>query len=300
MKKMLVAFATVAVTAASLARAQSQDLKLWYAKPANPKVWEEALPIGNGRMGAMVFGGTADERIQFNEDTLWTGKPHDYNRPGARESLDEIRRLVFDGKSKEAGDLVRKSFLSDPVRQKAYQPFGDLKFHFDGHENVTDYRRDLDLDTAIARVAYRVNGVTFRREVFPSYPANAIFVRLSADRANSLTFRVKMTSPHKTATTKPVGADTPSMAGQVLDPTVKDEKEALGLKFESRLQVRASGGKTSVADDTISVEGANNVLLTLVAATSFSNYAEIGADPEDRCVAMLKEITDKPYETLRS
>jgi alpha-L-fucosidase 2 len=299
MRKLLIAFALIAISTTATARAQSQDLKLWYDKPADPKVWEEALPIGNGRMGAMVFGGTADERIQFNEDTLWTGKPHDYVRAGARESLDEIRRLVFEGKVKEAGELVRKSFLSDPVRQKAYQPFGDLIFKFPGHENVTEYRRDLDLDTATARVAYQVNGVTFRREVFASYPANAILVRLSADRANSVSFRVKMTSPHKTATTKPVSQDTISMTGQVLDPTVKDPNEQPGLKFESRLQIKANGGKTSVSEDGIGVEGANNVLLTLVAATSYNNYAEIGADPEDRCVAMLKEIATQSYETIR-
>src|SRR6476469_6937299 len=106
MKKRFIAFALIAIVVAPSALAQSQDLKLWYDKPADPKVWEEALPIGNGRMGAMVFGGTADERIQFNEDTLWTGKPHDYVRAGAHDSLDEIRRLVFEGKSKEAGDLV--------------------------------------------------------------------------------------------------------------------------------------------------------------------------------------------------
>src|SRR3954466_1238035 len=118
------------------------DLKLWYTQPAQK--WEEALPIGSGRLGAMVFGGTSEERIQFNEDTLWTGLPHDYVRAGSRDHLDEIRRLVFEGKTKEAAETVRKSFLSDPVRQKAYQPFGDILFTFPGHESATDYRRSLD------------------------------------------------------------------------------------------------------------------------------------------------------------
>src|ERR1041384_4831658 len=120
----------------------ADDLKLWYAQPAQK--WEEALPVGSGRLGAMVFGGTGEERIQFNEDTLWTGKPHDYVRAGAGDALPEIRKLLFDGKVKEAEDLARAKFLSDPVRQKAYQPFGDLRFHFPGHEKATNYRRELD------------------------------------------------------------------------------------------------------------------------------------------------------------
>src|SRR6516162_9200502 len=103
---------------------------LWYKQPAEK--WTDALPIGNGRMGAMVFGGVPDERIQFNEDTLWKGQPHDYVRAGAHDHLSEIQQLLFAGKTKEAQDLARKTFLSDPVRQKAYQPFGDLHFHFPG------------------------------------------------------------------------------------------------------------------------------------------------------------------------
>src|SRR5688500_16820507 len=134
--------------ASSFARA-SDDLKLWYAKPAAK--WDEALPIGSGRLGAMVFGGTAEERIQFNEDTLWTGKPHDYVHAGAKDALPEIRRLVAEGTKdsiKAAEDLIRAKFLSIPLRQRAYQPFGDLDFTFPGHDKATDYRRDLDLETA--------------------------------------------------------------------------------------------------------------------------------------------------------
>jgi alpha-L-fucosidase 2 len=124
-------------------RAGSNDLTLWYSQPAQK--WTEALPIGNGHMGAMVFGGTASERIQFNEDTLWRGKPHDYVRDGALEVLPEIRRLVFEGKADEAGKLAKEKAISDPVRQLPYQPFGDLRLTFPGHENVTEYRRELDL-----------------------------------------------------------------------------------------------------------------------------------------------------------
>src|SRR5438034_5688091 len=157
--------------------ARGEELKLWYAQPAAK--WEEALPLGSGRLGAMVFGGVADERIQFNEDTLWTGKPHDYVRAGAGDHLDEIRQLVFAGDGKAAEKLARETFLSDPVRQKAYQPFGDLRFHFAAKENATDYRRELDLDSAVATTRYKVGDITFTRQVFASYPDNAIVVRLT-------------------------------------------------------------------------------------------------------------------------
>src|SRR5687767_9132343 len=119
--------------------ADPSDLRLWYPRPAG--AWVEALPIGSGRLGAMVFGGTADERIQFNEDTLWTGKPHDYSHAGAAEHLPEIRRLIAEGKPDDAAKLVREKFLSIPLRQRAYQPFGDLRLSFPGHEKATDYAR---------------------------------------------------------------------------------------------------------------------------------------------------------------
>src|SRR5438034_5556050 len=164
--------------------ARGEELKLWYAQPAAK--WEEALPIGCGRLGAMVFGGVSDERIQFNEDTLWTGKPHDYVRAGAGDHLDEIRKLVFAGEVKSAEKLAKESFLSDPVRQKAYQPFGDLRFKFAGHDLARHYRRELDLDSAIATLSYRVGDVAYHREVFASYPDSAIVVRLTADKPGKI------------------------------------------------------------------------------------------------------------------
>src|SRR4051794_27059393 len=178
--------------------AQQPAPVLWYAQPAVK--WEEALPIGSGRLGAMVFGGTADERIQYNEDTLWTGHPHDYVHPGAVDSLPEIRKLTAEGTKdsvKAAEDLIRAKFLSIPLRQRAYQPFGDLNFHFPGHENATDYRRELDLDKAVARVSYTVDGVRFERQAFASYPDKAIVVYISADKPGKVSFTLKSTTPHK-------------------------------------------------------------------------------------------------------
>ena len=164
-------FAALLVLASGLL-AQS-PLTLWYKQPA--KLWVEALPVGNGRMGAMVFGGVASERIQFNESTVWTGEPHDYAHKGAYQSLNKIRELLVEGKQKEAEDLAWREFMSDPPRQKAYQAFGDLILDFPeiDESKITNYRRELDLDRAVSTTQYDYQGVTYRREVFASYPAKA-------------------------------------------------------------------------------------------------------------------------------
>jgi alpha-L-fucosidase 2 len=267
----------------------ARDLRIWYQEPA--KQWEHALPIGCGRLGAMVFGLVAEERIQFNEDTLWTGKPHNYVRAGARDHLDEIRRLLFEGKVKEATPIVRGSFLSDPVRQEAYQPFGDLRIRFPGHDGAVDYRRELDLDSAVARVTYRVGDVTHRREVFASYPDKVIVIRLEADRPGAVGFRLAVESPHTSARSRAVTADTLAMAGRVGGD---------GLRFESRLRVFPSGGRAVVDDGGVTVERADAVTLILAAATSYKTFEDVSAEPASRCEATLSRLGDKNYAALRA
>jgi len=260
---------------------------LWYDKPAVK--WTEALPVGNGRMGAMVFGGLAEERIQFNEDTLWTGKPHDYARPDAVKYLPAIRAAIADGNQKEAQAIVRAHFLGDPVRQKAYQPFGDLRLSFPGHASAANYRRELDLDGAVARTSYEVDGVTFTREVFASYPAQAIVVRLTASKPGAISFTLRTDSPHKSSQTRLVGTDTLALSGQVSDD---------GLKFESRVRLLAAGGTVGHADNVLTVKAADSVTLLLVAATSFKNYEDISADPAARSTAALARLDGQSFEQL--
>lgn len=170
-------------------------LVLWYPAPAQE--WNAALPIGNGRLGAMVFSGVPEERLQFNEDTCWTGKPHEYQHEGAVKFLPELRKLLAEGKQKEAEALAMKEFMSVPLRQMAYQPFGDILLTFPGHEKPTDYRRELDLDSAVARVSYKVDGVVYERQVFASFPDQAIIVRLTAGKRGKLTFTARPATPHK-------------------------------------------------------------------------------------------------------
>jgi alpha-L-fucosidase 2 len=288
-KALVVVLAALSPSVIPASASAADDLKLWYAKPAEK--WEEALPIGNGRMGAMVFGDTEDERIQFNEDTLWTGKPHDYVRKGTVSHLEELRRLLFEGKVDEAVPIIRQRFLSDPVRQKAYQPFGDLRLHFPGHDKAADYRRELDLDSAIAGVRYRVGDVTYRREVFASDPDRVIVVHLGADRPGRVRFTLRMDSPHPSSSAGSIAPDTLVLSGKVQDD---------GLRFESRVRVRTRGGRASITDHTITVEDADSATLLLAAATSFKNFQDIGADPAERCEETLATVGDKGVEALEA
>ncbi|MHB1034636.1 MAG: glycoside hydrolase family 95 protein [Pirellulales bacterium] len=264
-------------------------LTLWYAGPG--RNWNEALPVGNGRLGAMVFGGAARERLQFNEDTLWTGQPHEYQHPGAVKYLATIRQLLAEGKQREAEKLAGQEFMSDPIRQKAYQPFGDVLLEFPGHETVADYRRELDLDSAVATVVYRLGEVTFRREVFSSHPDQVIVARITADKPGQVTITAKLASPHKAAETRALGEDQLALAGQV---------EEGGLRFEARLRIVAEGGKTAAREGAIAVENANAVTLILAAATSFKNYRDITADPASRCQAVLQAVEKKPFDAMRA
>ncbi len=260
---------------------------LWYAQPALK--WTTALPIGNGRLGAMIFGGISDERIQFNEDTLWTGQPHDYANTNGPQVLPAIRALLAAGKNQAAGVLAKSSFLGTPSRQKAYQPFGDLHLHFFGTENATNYHRSLDLDSALASVTYRANGVTYQRDAVASYPDQAILLHFTADQPGHLNFTLQMTSPHTNSTTRLLASDT-----LVLDGLV----ETGGLRFESRVRVVNTGGQIVASGQTLTLTNADSATLILVAATSFKTFQDITADPAFRCAHDLDNLATRSYASL--
>jgi alpha-L-fucosidase 2 len=280
----------------SPADAQRNELVLRYSRPAEK--WDEALPVGNGHMGAMIFGQTASERIQFNEDTLWTGKPQDYQNAGAVDVLPKLRQLLFEGKQKEAEELAMQEFMSEPLRQCGYQPCGDLRLTFEGHENVSGYLRRLDLDTALADVTYTVDGVTFRREMFASYPDRVIVVRLTADRPGSVSFKAAMDSPHQEHTLKAVASDGLALLGRVTN-SYENETESL-LSFCAQLAVRPEGGKVTASDQGITVTGADSATLVLTAATSFKHYDDISGDPVAVCGGIMKPALAFSYEELKS
>ncbi len=272
--------------------APQEPLSLWYRQPAVK--WTDALPVGNGRLGAMVFGGTAKERIQFNEDTLWTGEPHNYAHPGAYKYLGTLRQLLFEGKQKEAEDLAMKEFMSVPLRQKAYQDFGDLLLDFPDVDpaSVTGYRRNLDLDTAIAGVEYQSKGVTYRREVFSSYPAQVIVVRLSTSPAAASSRSACVLHSAQN------GAVYPAMSKRELSMQGGVQRSA--IRYEARLFVQADGGNQGLDNGAISVTGADSATLILSGATNFKNFRDVSDDPVKLNNRYTTSASMKDYSSLRN
>ena len=273
------------------------DLKLWYTEPA--KEWTQALPIGNGRLGAMVFGGTAEARYQLNEDSLWSGQPHDYAHDGAAEYLPQIRQLLFAGKQKEAEQLAMEHFMSVPLGQMPYQPFGDLKLKFAGHEKAESYRRELDLDTAIATTTYRVNGVTYTRQAFASFPDQVIVIRLQCDTAGAMSFTAELTSPNRDVQTQAVADDTLAIRGRARDYRARNASVTSVVAFEGRCRVTVRGGKATVDDKQITVAGAGSATLMIAMATNVKSYKDTSADPALRCAAVLQKVADKRPREVR-
>ena len=269
-----------------------EPLSLWYRRPA--KEWLEALPVGNGRLGAMVFGGVARERLQLNEDTLWAGGPYDPTNADALAALPEARRLIFDGRYQDAEKLIGERMMAKPLRQMPYQPLGDLLLDFPEVKSVSAYRRDLDLDSATARVTYTADGVRFTREVFSSPADQVIIVRLSADRPGQVSFRAGMRTPQK-ATVQAEGGDTLVMRG------VNGEAEGVpgALKFRLRARVLARGGKSSAGSETVSVSGADSATILVAAATSYRSYKDVSGDPEALTRGTIAATTKKPFDALR-
>lgn len=275
------------------------DLKLWYDSPATE--WTQALPIGNGRIGAMVFGGTAEDRYQLNEDTLWCGGPHDYAHDGAAQYLPQIRQLLFESKQNEAQQLAMEHFMSVPLGQMPYQPFGDLVLTFPGHEKAEAYRRELDLDTATTTTTYRVNGVTYTRQAIASWPDQVIIVRIGCDHPGAINFTATLTSPNQDVQTQACDGDTLAIFGRARDYKARGDYGIIPgvVRFEGRCRVLVNGGKVSADDRQITVANAGAATLILALATSVKNYNDISADPAAACIATLKKVAGKPPRRVR-
>jgi alpha-L-fucosidase 2 len=266
-------------------------LTLWYRQPANE--WVEALPIGNGRLAGMVFGGIERERIQLNEDTLWAGGPYDPANPQALDALPIARRLIFAGKYGEAHALVAEKMLGRPMRQMPFQPVGDLLLTFPAALNVGGYRRELDLDTAVARVTYVSDGVRFVREVLSSPVDQVIAVRLTADRPGRISVTAGMSTPQD-ATIATEDGRTIVMRG------VNAESQGIkgALTFEARVRVMAEGGTVSADKTSVAVAGANRVTLLLAAATSFKSFKDVSGDPRALTTSQLAGAGAKSFDAL--
>jgi len=273
------------------------DWTLWYRQPA--ELWCHAMPIGNGRFGGMVFGGVQTEQILLNEDTLWSGGPHCYDNPTAREHLDEVRKLIRQRKFTEAAKLADRGMVGIPRNQQAYQMLGNLHLRFDGHEKAADYRRELQMARGLARVSYRIGDAKYERTVFVSHPDNVMVIRLTCDKPGRLTFDAELSSAHK-STTQAVDKQTLVMdghAGQARGSLIGPWKGE-GTAFQARLTARAEGGEVSCKGKTLSVRGASAVTLIQAAATAYVNYRNISGDPAALNEKTLAAAKGKTWEAL--
>jgi len=288
---------------------------LWYVAPA--PTWEAALPVGNGRLGAMVFGRAEEERIQLNEDTYWTGGPYSTVVKGGYKMLPEVRKLVFAGRYLEAQTTFGRYLMGYPVEQQKYQCLGNLHLFFPGQSSVTGYKRWLDLETGIAGVQYIAGGVTFRREVFASFPDQVIVIRLTADKPGSVSFTARLrgvrNQTHSNYATDyfrmdgvgdardgATGARDGMGDGLVLTGKSADYMGVAGkLRYEARLKAVPEGGSMKVEGDLLTISGADAVTLYVVAATNFVDYRDVSADAHQRVEGYLGDLLGKTYSSVR-
>lgn len=271
---------------------QQRNLTLWYKKPATN--WNEALPIGNGRLAAMVFGGPAVEHFQLNEETVWAGGPHNNINDGMKNVIPELIKLLFEKKYPEAQSHSLEKMKS-PQNGMPYQPAADLFIEFPGHQNVTNYRRKLDISRAITETSYQLNGVTFTREAFASFTDDIIVLKLSTDRPKALAFTLKISTPH--ANHKIYfenGRDTLVMSGRTSDW----EGIAGKVMYSVKTLVKTVGteAKTSFGDSTINVSDATSATIYVSIATNFKNYKTLDVDPSLKAGQILKKALQDQYE----
>ncbi|WOG21996.1 glycoside hydrolase family 95 protein [Bacteroides thetaiotaomicron] len=273
--------------------AQSQQKAvLWYDSPA--KYWEEALPLGNGRLGAMVYGDPVNEEIQLNEETVSAGSPYKNYNSEAKEALPAIRKLIFDGNYAEAQLMAGEKILSRNGFGMPYQTAGSLRLQFEGQENYTDYRRELDIDKALATTTYRVNNVEYKREVFTSFTDQLVIVRLTASRPGMLTFTTALTCPQEVEVSVS-GKNSISMRG-----TTKGDYYTEGaIRFAADLKLELQGGKSIAKDSVLSVSNATSAVIYIAMATNFVNYKDISADAEKRNRTYLKNAGKNYLKALQ-
>jgi len=274
--------------------AQQRDLKLWYDKPSG-KVWERALPVGNGRLAAMVYGNPGREILQMNESTVWSGGPSRNDSKSSLAALPEVRRLIFENKRAEAAALASHEIKSEKNNGMCYQPVGNLYLNFPGHDKYENYYRDLDITKAIATTIYKVDGVNFKREVYSSKPDEVMIVRLTASKPGALTFNASMFSPQKSNIT------TKNNNELILSGISGDRDGVKGaVKFQSIVKVKNEGGQVIATDTSLNIANANAVTIFISIATNFVKYNDISADESAKANAYLDKAILKPYSRLLS
>ena len=281
------------------------EYRLWYDRPA--QTWTQALPVGNGVIGGMVFGTPAVEHIQLNEETIWAGQPNNVVNPNAKEALPEVRRLIFEGKFKEAQDLANAKVMPNAAGQNMgmpYQPFGDLYIAMPGHADYKNYERFLDLDNGRTVVRYEVDGVRYEREVITPLGGNhVIAIHLTASEKGKITFTANMTTPHENPL---IGSEELRMKNEEFATAylqgVSSKHEGLKgkVRFMGRMAVQTKGGKQSGSNGNISVVGADEATIYLTIGTNVKNYKDITGDEVAQSKERLHKAMALGYEELKA
>lgn len=271
--------------------APEQPLSLWYREPAHD--WNEALPVGNGRLGAMVFGEVLKERLQLNEESVWDGYAQDTTNPKALKALPEVRRLLFEGKNEEASKLAGDTMMGNPMRVNSYQALGDLWITLPMVKSVEEYCRSLDLDTGIVRTCFKAKKAVYTREVFASAPDQVLVARLSADKQGKIDAVLSLTREQDAACVSE-GDNTLVLSGQI-QRKKPPAWEVVGMHFAARLTALQQGGKLKNKDGQITISDADEVVVMLTGATDYR-----GGDAKEKCKAILDKAAMKSYEELRT
>ena len=292
-KKRLIGYLFVTMSVGCI-QAQEQkssvpEYKLWYDCPA--QVWTEALPLGNGRLGAMVYGTPGTEQIQLNEESIWAGRPNNNANPDALEYIPKVRELVFAGKYLEAQTLATEKVMAKTNSGMPYQSFGDLRIAFPGHTRYSNYYRELSLDSARAIVRYEVDGVQYQRETITSFTDQVVMVRLTANRPGQITFNAQLTSPHQDVMIASEEGNCVTLSG------VSSLHEGLKgkVEFQGRLTAKNKGGKIACADGILSVEKADEAVIYVSIATNFNNYQDITGNQTERAKNYLAKAMVHPF-----
>lgn len=273
--KWLILFFAICCLAGKIqAQQQESDLKLWYDKPATQ--WVEALPLGNGRLGAMVFGDPAHEQFQLNEETVWGGSPHNNTNPKAKDALPRIRQLIFEGRNAEAQALCGPAICSPSANGMPYQTVGSLHLDFEGISQYSDYYRDLDIEKAIATTRFTAGGVTYTREAYTSFPEQLLVIRLTASQKKSISFTARYTTPYSENVVLSISPRKElQLSGKANDHEGIEGK----VQFTALTRIENNGGRLEVtSDSTLQVKNANSVTLYVSIGTNFVNYKDVSGD----------------------
>ena len=265
----------------------AQDLTLRYDQPA--KVWEEAIPLGNSRLGAMVYGIPQREEIQLNEETIWGGSPYRNDNPEALKALPEVRELIFEGKNREADQLINRTFFTK-THGMPFQTAGSVILEFPGHDNFQSYRRELDLNRAVTTTRYQVEGVEYTREAFSSFADDVVIMRITANKKGALNFKAGYTNQSE---------HTVSGKGNilVLEGKGSDHEGIPGaIRYQTHTQIKNSDGIVEVAGDRITVTGATSVVIYISIATNFTDYTTVDTDHAAKAARILSAAGKKKFD----